>query len=80
LDGFSEPRHLTDVLNYVRKFRDTTYNSVLTNLKLDTKDKFRFYGGGYIGLSSKTYPDSTFGVEVKNANEVDWEKIIDLVF
>jgi hypothetical protein len=80
LEGFSEPKHLTDVLNYVRRFRDTTYNSVLTNLKLDTKDKFRFYGGGYIGLSSKTYSESTFGVQVKNADEVDWEKIIDLVF
>jgi hypothetical protein len=75
-----EPKHLTDVLNYVRRFRDTNYNSVLSNLKLDTKGKFRFYGGGYVGLTSKTYTESTFGVEVKSANEVDWEKIIDLVF
>lgn len=80
LEGFPEPKHLTDVLNYVRRFRDTSYNSVLTNLKLDTKDKFRFYGGGYIGLTSKTYFESTFGLEVKNADEVDWEKIIDLIF
>jgi hypothetical protein len=80
LSNYSEPKHLTDVLNYVRRFRNTNYKSVLSNLKLDTKDKFRFYGGGYIGLASKTYTESTFGVEVKTANEVDWEKIIDLVF
>jgi len=76
----SEPKHITEVMNHLRKFRDTTYNSVVTNLKLDNKSKFKFYGSGYIGLTAKKYDNTAFGIEFKSAGEIEWEKIIDLVF
>lgn len=75
-----EPKHISEILNHLKRFRDTSYNSVVTNLKLDNKSKFKFYSGGYIGLTRKKYSNTTFGVEFKTAGEIDWERIIDLVF
>lgn len=80
LSNESEPKHITEIMNHLGRFRDTTYNSVISNLKLDNKSKFKFYGGGYVGLTRKTYSNTAFGIEFKNAGEIDWEKIANFVF
>lgn len=54
------PKHIKEILTYVLKYRDTNEKNVLTNLKLEKNERFRFYKGGYIGIKGWNYsPEST---------------------
>jgi len=55
LEQYDEPRHISDVTEYVTKYRDTNDKNILSNLKLDKTGKFVFFKKSYIGLGSKKY-------------------------
>lgn len=55
LDGEAQPKHISELLNYVNQYRDTTENSLLTNLDADEHARFRIFPGEFIGLTEKTY-------------------------
>ncbi len=55
LSQYSEPRHISDVTNYVVQFRDTSDKNILSNLKLDRTNTFMFFKKGFIGLQTKKY-------------------------
>jgi hypothetical protein len=52
---FDEPRHITDITEYVTRYRKTTDKNILSNLKLDKTRTFIFFKKSYIGLRSKKY-------------------------
>lgn len=54
----NDPVHLFELVQHVRKFRDTNMKSIFTNLKLDKKDAFTFYIGNFIGIKGKNYSHS----------------------
>lgn len=55
LEQYNEPRHISDVTEFVVQYRDTTDKNILSNLKLDKTRTFMFFKKGYIGLRSKKY-------------------------
>lgn len=55
LSKFDEPKHITDISDYVTRYRDTNDKNILSNLKLDRTKTFVFFKKGYIGLASKKY-------------------------
>ncbi len=55
LEQFNEPRHISDVTDFVVKYRDTSDKNILSNLKLDRTNTFMFFKKGYIGLRSRKY-------------------------
>lgn len=55
LAQFNEPRHISDITNFVVQYRDTSDKNILSNLKLDRTNTFIFFRKGYIGLRSKKY-------------------------
>ena len=64
LQKHAEPKHITDILVYVLKFRPNTYErSVLDNLKADKSGKFIFFGKGLVGLKSVAYASIFFGMK-----------------
>ena len=57
LNNYDEPCHLTAITEYVNKYRKTEENSIITNLKMSTSNRFVFLGDNYVGLSSKNYDE-----------------------
>ena len=56
LDKEDSPKHISEILEYLRPFRpDTNERSVLTNLKIDENKKFVFFKGKFVGLVCKNY-------------------------
>ena len=55
LEQFDEPKHISDISDFVIKYRDTVDKNVLSNLKLDKTGSFVFFKKGYIGLGNKKY-------------------------
>jgi hypothetical protein len=55
ISNFNEPQHMGKIAIEVNKYRETTANHILANLKLDPHENFVFYHGGYIGLKEKDY-------------------------
>jgi hypothetical protein len=50
------PKHISEILNYVLKYRpDTNEKSVLSNIKSEKSNKFTFYSGNFFGLQAKVY-------------------------
>jgi len=53
----TEPKHVSDIVNYVNQFSRSTYEkSVLVILNVEYKQRFVIFNGDYIGLSSNKYP------------------------
>lgn len=73
-----EPKHISEVLEYVLKFRETNQRSVLTNIKIDESKRFKFFGRGYVGLLNKKY--KTIWYEPKEDIKSWNEKFEDLIF
>ena len=71
-----EPKHISDIAEYVLKFRPSTYErSILDNLKADETRTFVFFKNSTIGLNSKKY-DSSF-VELNQIESIEsksWEE------
>jgi hypothetical protein len=56
LTGFETPKHISEIMEYVLKYRpDTNEKSVVTSLKVEEKKGFVFFSGNYFGLKSKNY-------------------------
>lgn len=51
------PVHIHKLTKYIQQYRNTNHKNVLTNLKLDNRDQFLFYTGGFIGMTNKNYPE-----------------------
>ncbi|MBL7689987.1 MAG: winged helix-turn-helix domain-containing protein, partial [Flavipsychrobacter sp.] len=51
-----EPCHIRELTNFVNRYRETSYNSIFTNIQNDPAGKFKYYGQGYYGLSKVNYP------------------------
>lgn len=81
----SDPKHISDIANYLLKFRPNTYEkSILDNLKADETRTFIFFKNSTVGLYSKKY-DKSFvetniikSVEIKSWNDryIDLSKFI----
>ncbi len=64
LSNCKTPKHKSELAYEVNKYRNTTSDNVLGNLKLNNKGVFKFFEGGFVGLSDKNY-DS---FEIKKVN------------
>jgi hypothetical protein len=50
------PKHISDIIDYVNKFRpETNARSLLTNIKVDERKRFCFFESNFIGLKEKNY-------------------------
>lgn len=54
------PVHISDLSDYVSKFRSTTIKNIYSNLRQGKNDRFCFLKNGYIGLTNKSYDLSDF--------------------
>ena len=55
LEKMDKPQHISDIMKFIGKYRETSEKNVLSNLKLDKSNAFVFFKGGYVGLASKKY-------------------------
>lgn len=61
LNKFNEPKHISEIAEYVLKFRPKTYErSILDNLKAEESGLFVFYKDYTVGISYKKYDDDLF--------------------
>jgi hypothetical protein len=74
LETHPAPAHIYELAEYILKHRDTTEKNILQNLKLDQKNQFIFYPGGFIGIKSKVYPNSLI-TSFKNPSPQDAHNI-----
>lgn len=57
LDEQEMPKHISELMVHLLIFRPGTNDkNVMTNLKLDESNRFRFFSGEHVGLKSKIYP------------------------
>jgi hypothetical protein len=54
LSNEDEPKHISEITQYVLKYRDTTETNVRTNIDLENY-RFQFFSGYFIGLKGKAY-------------------------
>lgn len=66
LQASDNPRHISEILDYVRKYRNTSERSVMTNIEEDDSGRFQLFPGSYIGLKMKTY-----GLETLNYKKIN---------
>lgn len=66
----SEPKHISEILNYVSKYRNSKERSVMNNIKVDESNRFVFYEGNFIGLRNKSYPSSS----------TDFKRVVGAIF
>lgn len=66
LKNENEPKHISEVFQYVSKYRKTNQINVMTNLGLEQNSRFVFFDGNYIGLKTKKYE-----LEVLNYRKVN---------
>ncbi|MDM8554677.1 hypothetical protein QUF75_08120 [Desulfococcaceae bacterium HSG7] len=71
LEKFDEPKHISDIYSYVRKFRDTNERNVLLTIKSGNNRRFVFFYGSYVGLKSKKYTNT----DSFSKNQGNWRKI-----
>lgn len=58
LNTKDEPIHITEIMKYVLKFRNTNEYSVKTNIELEENKRFQFFAGDFVGLKGKRYTDT----------------------
>jgi hypothetical protein len=59
LDNSSTPLHISEITNYVLKFRPkSNEHSIIQNLKLDNSKVFKFFQNGFVGVFGKKYESS----------------------
>jgi len=59
LKNFNDPVHISEISEYVNRFRKTNNKNILSNLKLDKTNTFTFFRKGYVGLKDKDYGKSS---------------------
>jgi hypothetical protein len=50
-----EPKHVLEILSYVKKYRKTSRKSLSHNLLLEEKGRFKFLGFDFFGLNDKAH-------------------------
>lgn len=75
LEQFSEPKHISDISEYVLKYRpNTNEKSIYYNLKIDESETFSFYINSLVGLKKKKYPENFILLNSSNLIERNsWE-------
>ncbi len=63
LQQFDEPKHISEISLYLDKYRATTEQNILGNLKINNQ-RFIFFYGGFVGLKDKQY------INVENFKEL----------
>lgn len=51
----AEPLHISEIASIISKYRTIKISSLISNLKSNGYDTFKFFNCGFIGLSSKKY-------------------------
>ncbi|GGH72698.1 hypothetical protein HNQ91_003495 [Filimonas zeae] len=87
LQGEDEPKHISEIAEFVCKYRDTSEYNVKSNLDLEGNIRFKFFPGEFVGLKNKEYQDvekykrvagSHFRNSVlKNMDGLDIERVVD---
>ncbi len=73
LEQYEEPKHISVITDYVNKYRNTKEYSILSNLKLDKKNRYCFFPKSHVGLTSINYVGSQQS-SVGNKEEVgSWQ-------
>lgn len=54
LEGEADPKHISEISEYVNKFRQTTLANVKANIELN-EERFKGFSGDYFGLPGKEY-------------------------
>lgn len=68
---FETPKHVSEILEYLKRYRpDTKESSLLSNIKLEKTNRFSYYTGGFVGLGTKDY----------TRNSVNFKKLIGIHF
>lgn len=57
LTAEEEPKHISEITEYVTKYRDTTKYNIRQNIDLDESGRFRLFTGEFFGLTRKNYPN-----------------------
>jgi hypothetical protein len=65
LQSTTTPQHISEILKYVQRYRNTNERSVMTNIELEDKNRFQFFDGDFVGLAKRTY-----GLETLNYKRV----------
>lgn len=78
---FSEPKHISDITEYVLKYRPkSNQHSILQNLKLDESGLYIFFKGSQIGLTTKTYKSDFKKIsETKKTDKMTWEERFEML-
>lgn len=78
---FSEPKHISDITEYVLKYRPKSNQySILQNLKLDESGLYIFFKGSHIGLTTKTYESDFKKIsETKKNDKKTWEERFEML-
>jgi hypothetical protein len=76
LETFDEPKHISDIAEYVLNYRPNTYErSILDNLKADETSTFVFFKNSTIGLQFKKYENAFVKLNQIDSVEVkSWEE------
>ena len=55
LKNYDDPVHISELSEFVNRYRKTNNKNILSNLKLDKSNTFIFFRKGYVGLREKEY-------------------------
>ncbi|MDM8543976.1 hypothetical protein QUF90_23115 [Desulfococcaceae bacterium HSG9] len=81
LEKFDEPKHISDIYSYVRKFRDTNKQNVLLTIKSGNNRRFVFFYGSYVGLKSKKYTNTdSLNKNKRNTRKISKEDLIECYY
>jgi hypothetical protein len=56
LELHEKPLHISEIVNHIKKYKDTNEKSIMTNLETGKNNRFQFFNGEFVGLKKKTYP------------------------
>jgi hypothetical protein len=78
---FEEPKHIDDISDYVRNFRNNvTSKNLFYNLKSAEHRRFIFFKNGLVGLASITYNTNLFPSATKNYKDRNtWEENFEIL-
>lgn len=63
----SQPKHVTEILEYILFYRpDTNESSLRSNIKADESKRFVFYKGNFVGLKNKKYASNVDALDFSN--------------
>ena len=87
LNDSENPLHISEIFYYLNEFSPTSFHSILTNLKVTEKYKFKFFNCSFIGLSEKKYSNYYYNLplvvgfhfnqsKIDNLNLSTWDDIL----